>query len=71
MKTQTLRLAEKTFLLSVVILMWVGFSAATLASPAFPKSNQPDTLTYIQYKGSVIDQEADYLKPAGFKLEFA
>ena len=58
MKTQTLRLAEKTFLLSVVILMWVGFSAATLATPAFPKSNQQDTLTYIQYKGSVIDQES-------------
>ena len=36
----------------------MGFSRAALASPAIPKSNQPDTLTYVQYKGSVIDKES-------------
>lgn len=35
----------------------MGFSEAANASPAIPKSNQPDTLTYVQYKGSVSDQE--------------
>jgi len=35
----------------------MGFYSASLASPAVPKSNQPDTLTYVQYKGSVIDQD--------------
>ena len=35
----------------------MGFFEASLALPLVPKSNQPDTLTYVQYKGSVIDQE--------------
>jgi len=38
-------------------LILMGFSRAAMASPAIPKSNQPDTLTYVQYKGSVSDQE--------------
>ncbi len=35
----------------------MGYFEASLALPLVPKSNQPDTLTYVQYKGSVIDQE--------------
>ncbi len=56
MKTQTLRFVKKSLLISAVILIYIGFCRATLASPAAPKSNQPDTLTYVQYKGSVTDQ---------------
>ena len=58
MKTHNLQLAGRVFEMSVLILILIGFYSATLAAPAVPKSNQPDTLTYIQYKGSVIDQES-------------
>jgi hypothetical protein len=58
MKTQTYQLFKKTFLLSTIILICMGFCNAALASPVAPKSNQPDTLTYVQYKGSVIDQDS-------------
>jgi len=58
MKTQTYRLFKKTCLLSAIILICMGFCNAALASPVAPKSNQPDTLTYVQYKGVVIDQDS-------------
>ena len=58
MKTQTFRLVKKTFVLSATILICIGFFRAALASPTFPKSIQPDTLAYVQYKGSVIDKES-------------
>jgi hypothetical protein len=57
MKTQTLPLVKKSLLLSVIILICTGFSTVALASPSSPKSGQPDTLTYVQYKGSVSDRE--------------
>ena len=44
--------------MSAAVLIFIGFFDAALASPSVPKSNQPDTLTYLQYKGSVIDQES-------------
>ena len=58
MKTQTYQLLKKTFLLSAIILICMGFCNAALASPVAPKSNQPDTLTYVQFKGVVIDQDS-------------
>ena len=58
MKTQTFQLVKKVLAISTVILIFMGFSKVTLAYPSLPKSNQPDTLTYLQYKGSVIDQES-------------
>ena len=57
MKTQTFQLVRKSTIITAIILIFMGFSKAALAVPAFPKSNQPDTLTYIQYKGSVTDLE--------------
>jgi len=57
MKTQTSLFVKKVLKISAVILICICFSKAANASPAFPKSNQPDTLTYVQYKGSVTDQE--------------
>ena len=58
MKTETFRLVKKTFVLSATILICIGFFRAALASSDFPKTIQPDTLTYVQYKGSVIDKES-------------
>jgi len=58
MKTHKFRFGSRVLMLSTVILIIGGFCNAPLASPAVPKSNQPDTLTYVQYKGSVIDQES-------------
>lgn len=58
MKTQIFQLVKKSFMLSAIILICMGFSNAALASPPVLKSNQPDTLTYIQFKGSVSDQES-------------
>lgn len=57
MKTQTILFAKRSTIVTAIILIFIGFSRAALASPAIPKSNQPDTLTYVQYKGSVSDQE--------------
>jgi len=57
MKTQTFRHIKRSTIITAIILIFMGYSRATLASPAVPKSNQPDTLTYVQYKGSVTDQE--------------
>jgi hypothetical protein len=57
MKTQTYRHIKRSTIITAIILIFMGFSKATLAAPAIPKSNQPDTLTYVQYKGSVTDQE--------------
>lgn len=58
MKTHNSQFAGRVFILSTIILIIIGFHSAPLASPAVPKSNQPDTLTYIQFKGTVIDQES-------------
>ncbi len=57
MKTQTFHLVKRSTIITAIILILMGFSKAALASPAIPKSNQPDTLTYVQYRGSVTDQE--------------
>lgn len=57
MKTQTFYFGQRSKIISAIILILMGFSRAAIASPAIPKSNQPDTLTYVQYKGSVSDQE--------------
>jgi hypothetical protein len=58
MKTQTFHSIKRSTIIAAIILIFMGFSRATLATPAIPKSNQPDTLTYVQYKGSVLDKEA-------------
>ena len=57
MKTQTFHLIKKSTIITAIILIFMGFSEATLVSAAIPKSNQPDTLTYVQFKGSVTDKE--------------
>jgi len=57
MKTQTFYFGQRSTIITAIILILMGFSEAANASPAIPKSNQPDTLTYVQYKGSVSDQE--------------
>jgi len=57
MKTQTFYFGQRSTIITAIILILMGFSRAAMASPAIPKSNQPDTLTYVQYKGSVSDQE--------------
>ncbi len=50
--------SKKTVLkITALLIIFMGFFEASLALPLVPKSNQPDTLTYVQYKGSVIDQE--------------
>ena len=58
MKTQTFQSVKKFLIISAAILVYLGCYKAVLAMPAFPKSNQPDTLTYVQYKGSVTDQDS-------------
>jgi len=58
MKTQTFNFIKRSTIIAAIILILMGFSRAASASPAVPKSNQPDTLTYVQYKGSVTDQES-------------
>ncbi len=58
MKTQNFHLLKRAFTIPVIIFIYLGFIEASLAGPSVPKSNQPDTLTYIQYKGSVIDMES-------------
>jgi len=58
MKTQDFPLIGKALKLSVLMLILMGFFEAALAFPTIPKSNQPDTLTYVQFKGSVIDQDS-------------
>jgi len=57
MKTKTIFFVKRSTIITAIILILIGFSRPALASPAIPKSNQPDTLTYVQYKGSVSDQE--------------
>ncbi len=70
MKTQTFRSVKNALMISAVILIILGSPRAALATTDFPKSNQPDTLTYIQYKGSVVDQESRTSLPfASLSLE--
>jgi len=57
MKTQTFLSVQKSLIVAAIILIFMGFARASLAAPTLPKSNQPDTLTYIQFKGSVTDKE--------------
>ncbi len=45
-------------LLATLILIFFGVSQTSAVLASHPKSNQPDTLTYVQYKGSVVDQES-------------
>jgi hypothetical protein len=56
MKTLIFRFIKKALAISAVI--FIGTYSAALAFPATPKLRQADTLTYVQYKGSVIDQES-------------
>ena len=58
MKPQIFQSIKRALRLFSAILIFIGFFDAALALPSAPKSNQPDTLTYVQYKGSVIDQES-------------
>lgn len=58
MKTQNFRSIGRVLRISAFVLIFIGIADAALALPTVPKSNQPDTLTYVQYKGSVIDQES-------------
>lgn len=58
MKTQTFQLVKRSLKISAVFLIIMGISSAVPALNSFPKSNQPDTLTYVQYKGSVNDQDS-------------
>ena len=58
MKSQTFFFAKRSAIIAAIILILIGFSGAAIAAPAIPKSNQPDTLTYVQYKGSVSDKES-------------
>jgi hypothetical protein len=58
MKTLTFQFVKRSLMMSALILICMGFLTATIASPAVPKSNQPDTLTYVQYKGSVTDLDS-------------
>lgn len=57
MKTQIVDSIKRALIVFSLILIFIGFYQASLALPLLPKSNQPDTLTYVQFKGSVIDQE--------------
>ena len=56
MKTLNFQFIKKALALSAVI--FIGTYSAALAFSATPKLRQADTLTYVQYKGSVIDQES-------------
>jgi len=58
MKTQTFQLVKKSVMISAVILICMGFFKEASASPAAPKSTQPDTLTYVQFKGTVVDLDS-------------
>ena len=58
MKTQNFQSIKRVVTLAILIFVFMGFTGAILAAPAVPKSNQPDTLTYVQYKGSVIDKDS-------------
>jgi len=58
MKTRTYLPVKNLILLSAIILIGMGFSQAVLAFAPVLKSNQPDTLTYVQYKGSVTDKDS-------------
>ena len=70
MKTSTFNLISKALKISALILIFMGSYQVALASPVTPKSHQPDTLTYVQYKGSVIDQSSkDPLPFASLSLE--
>jgi hypothetical protein len=56
MKTQIVKNIKNLLAIPIIICFIVSNTGGVLAS--LPKSNQPDTLTYIQYKGSVIDSES-------------
>ncbi len=58
MKTQNFQSIKRVVTLALLIIVFMGFFDAILATPTVPKSNQPDTLTYVQYKGSVIDKDS-------------
>lgn len=58
MKTHSFQPVKKALMIFAVMLVCMGLYKATLAVPVYPKSNQPDTLTYVQYKGSVVDEDS-------------
>ncbi len=58
MKTMNFKSYLRGLKLLVASVIFMGFVNSTRAASGSPKSNQPDTLTYIQFKGSVIDQES-------------
>lgn len=55
MKTQIYNFINKSLFITAMIIMAFGFSDFSYAHT--PKQEQPDTLSYTQYKGSVIDQQ--------------
>ena len=55
MKTLIQKNIKNWLAIAIVIMLMAGNTGAVLASN--PKSNQPDTLTYVQFKGSVTDIE--------------
>jgi len=57
MKTKTFKFVKNPVMILTIILIFMGMYGTAVASSPLPKSNQPDTLTYVQYKGSVTDEE--------------
>ena len=54
MKTRMFRNITKVNEILLFVIVF-GLSETTYASSIASKSNQPDTLSYVQYKGSVVD----------------
>jgi len=70
MKTQDFQSLKRTLIISAAILIFTGFFGSAYSFPILPKSHQPDTLTYVQYKGSVTDQDSrDALAFASLTVE--
>jgi hypothetical protein len=57
MKTQNYQFFKKLSMLSAAIMIVMVFSETTLALQPVKGLNQSDTLTYVQYKGIVLDKE--------------
>jgi hypothetical protein len=58
MKTLNSRLVEKVLTISSFFMFFMLIYGPAQAAPANPKSIQPDTLTYVQFKGSVSDKDS-------------
>lgn len=58
MKTQMLFINKKFNKILLLLIILIGLSQSAQALPKGTQLNQPDTLSYIQYKGSVVDNES-------------